>query len=71
MDNSTLTGKIRVSIAHMVFPPWPEKGLTLGDVAEASGVSKPTLSRFLRGKSVDSDTLDKLATYVGVNHATE
>ena len=40
------------------------KGMTLREVAGQVKVSPSTLSRFLNGRSIDSDTLDRLYEWV-------
>lgn len=42
----------------------PPKVMTLRDVGRQTGASASTLSRFLNGRGIDSDTLDRLYEYV-------
>lgn len=41
-----------------------ERGLSLRTVAAGAGVHASTVSRFLRGGSLDSGSLDRLAAWV-------
>lgn len=40
------------------------KRMSLRDVGEASGSNAPTISRFLNGESIGSDTFDRLSAWV-------
>lgn len=41
-----------------------ERGLTLSEIEEGSGVSRATISRITRGQSVQSENLNKLLAYL-------
>ena len=57
--------RLKELIADMEFREG--KRITLGDVAQSTGISRPTLSRIAnqRGYSTTTDVLDKLCMYFG------
>lgn len=63
--NDTLTATVRANLGKIIQPGYPEKRISLRKVASISGVSAPTISRFLRGATVDSDSLDRLVEFMG------
>jgi Bacterial regulatory proteins, lacI family len=66
----TVTQAIREGVRLIMFGvPCPTCGhtgqaMTLRDVGTLTGVSAATLSRFLNGRGIDSDTLDRLYEWV-------
>lgn len=44
-----------------------EKGWDQGDLARASNVSEPTITRMKRGETFNSETLGKMARALGCN----
>ena len=66
----TVTQSVREGVRLVMFGvPCPMcgntgKAMTLREVGEATGSSASTLSRFLNGHSIDSDTLDRLYEWV-------
>jgi putative transcriptional regulator len=56
--------KVKERIADKEFRE--SRRISLGEVAEAAGIGRVTLSRMLnRGTNVKSDTLDRLCAYFG------
>jgi len=66
----TVTQSIREGLRIIMYGvPCPTcgrtgKALTLREVGAPTGTSASTLSRFLHGASIDSDTLDRLYEWV-------
>lgn len=55
--------KLKERIADAEFRQ--RKRLALGDIAEATGIGRATLTRMNRGVPVRTDTLDRLCAYFG------
>lgn len=53
--------KLKERIADFEFRE--RRRLALGDIAEATGIGRATLTRMNRGASVRTDTLDRLCAY--------
>lgn len=55
-----MSGVAPCPLCHLL----PPAALTLRDVANETGVSASTLSRFLSGRGIESDHLDRLYEFV-------
>lgn len=57
-SRQNVSGRLRVAIR--------ESGLTNYRIAQDTGISESTLSRFVRGADLNSTNLDTLAQYLGL-----
>lgn len=62
--NDTLTNSLRSELGKLMYPEWPAKGMSMREVGGEINIGAATIQRFLDGKSVDSDTLDKIADFL-------
>lgn len=66
---NTVSDDIRKALRLRLTPPPPPGKVSMRTVAALTGVPVATISRFLQGKTIHSDALDRLAAFVEVNHA--
>lgn len=59
----TVTQRVRSELVRLVQPD-PKPPYSIRQVAKITGVPVSTICRFLQGRTIESDTLDRLAAFV-------
>lgn len=62
--NQSLQSILRDALGKRMRPGYPRLSLSLRLVSRQSGVSYPTLCRFLQGEDISGKSLDKIANYL-------